>query len=88
MLSCEPVPVSGFPVLVIGVCEKGEMACQAGNSVFLWNGDIYPHYYAVSKPRTTNWTIPPSWKPETLFKLTWSDDSSQNLMDLDSVNEI
>lgn len=30
MLSCEPVPVSGFPVLVIGVCEKGEMACQAG----------------------------------------------------------
>jgi hypothetical protein len=49
MLSCEPAPVSGFPVLVIGVCEKGEMACQAaGDTVF------YSHYYAVSKPRTTN----------------------------------
>jgi len=35
MLSCEPVPVSGFPVLVIGVCEKGDVACQAGDSVFL-----------------------------------------------------
>jgi len=57
LLSCEPVPVSGFLVLVIGVSEKGEMACQAGDSVFLWNGDIYPHYHAVSKPRTTNWTI-------------------------------
>jgi hypothetical protein len=34
-LPCEPVPVSGFPVLVIGVSEKGKMACQAGDSVFL-----------------------------------------------------
>ena len=32
---------------------------------------------------------PPPWKPENLFKLTWwSYDSAQNLMDLDSVNEI
>lgn len=35
LLSCEPAPVSGFPVLVIGVSEKGDMACQAGDSVFL-----------------------------------------------------
>ena len=32
--------MSGFPVLVIGVSEKGEMAFQAGDSVFLWNVDI------------------------------------------------
>jgi hypothetical protein len=35
LLSCAPVPVSGFPVLVIGVSEKAAIAYQAGDSVFL-----------------------------------------------------
>jgi hypothetical protein len=35
LLSCEPVPVSVFPILVTSVSEKGEMAYQAGDSVFL-----------------------------------------------------
>jgi hypothetical protein len=79
----------GFPVLVTGVSEKGEMACQAGDSVFLWNVDIYPHYLCSVKTKDYEPNNRPPWKPENLFKLTWwSDDSAQNLMDLVSINEI